>query len=255
MAKRHAKIMTRWERIEIRLRSAAVHIGYLWFGRGRTSWQAYYNASCFDALLLEHCKNLRKNLRKEELEDRVAAGREPKVQDRARRLLGREQKVHDRALRLLDMAFKEADDQLSPGWVARDPDQKVFRGSRDPDQKVFGDMHDPEWWRLVNRVPIPHKSVQKLPKRKLDPVRFPPRPWGDPERRAWWWTGVAVAAGALFVFALVLTFGFEYVLIASIVFAVAVWRLGIAGFERWRDYGNRRLKTPDTASSKPELSA
>jgi hypothetical protein len=44
--------------LEIRYREAAVHIAHLFFGRGSISWQARYNAACFDALLLGHLRSL-----------------------------------------------------------------------------------------------------------------------------------------------------------------------------------------------------
>ena len=48
---------TDWRsRLEIRYRSLAVRFRYAVFGRGSLSWQAHYNASCFDAILLAHLR-------------------------------------------------------------------------------------------------------------------------------------------------------------------------------------------------------
>ena len=41
-------------RIEVRYRSAAVHFIHMKLGWGTIDWQAHYNASCYDALLLAH---------------------------------------------------------------------------------------------------------------------------------------------------------------------------------------------------------
>lgn len=43
---------------ELRLREVAVHWGHLRLGWGSLSWQAFYNAACFDALLLERRRRL-----------------------------------------------------------------------------------------------------------------------------------------------------------------------------------------------------
>lgn len=42
----------------LRLREVAVHWGHLRLGWGSLSWQAFYNAACFDALLLERRRRL-----------------------------------------------------------------------------------------------------------------------------------------------------------------------------------------------------
>jgi hypothetical protein len=45
-------------RIEIRYRSLAVWFRHAVFGRGSLSWQAHYNASCFNAILLRHLRKV-----------------------------------------------------------------------------------------------------------------------------------------------------------------------------------------------------
>ena len=45
-------------RAEIRWRSLAVRFRHVVFGRGSLSWQAHYNASCFDAILLAHLRKV-----------------------------------------------------------------------------------------------------------------------------------------------------------------------------------------------------
>jgi hypothetical protein len=49
---------TDWRgRAEIRCRTFAVLFRHRFYGRGSLSWQAHYNASCFDALLLAHLRS------------------------------------------------------------------------------------------------------------------------------------------------------------------------------------------------------
>ena len=47
-----------YRRAEVRYRSAAVHLFHVRLGWGTIDWQARYNASCFDMLLLNHLRKL-----------------------------------------------------------------------------------------------------------------------------------------------------------------------------------------------------
>jgi hypothetical protein len=80
-------------------RGFSVHVVHVFLGKGNLTWQARYNAACFDALLLE-------------------GGR---VGDRRR------VKVEERALRNLDEALREAAGELSSTWAASDPDLAYFQ--------------------------------------------------------------------------------------------------------------------------------
>lgn len=148
----------------------------------------------------------------------------------------REQHVHDRALRLLDKAFKEADDQLSPRWVQRDPDHAVFR-----------ETGDEEWSRLVERVdlPLPAKmwTAPRLPTHEREPIRFPPRPWGDPEGRTRrWLTAALVVSVAAPVLTVVLSLGVLYVVVVAVlVLAFIAWRARLAWWEERLMSEERRL--------------
>ena len=161
-----------------------------------------------------------------------------------RKVSGREVRVRARALRALDLALKDSGDQLSPVWVERDPDQKVFR-----------DEQDPEWLRLLDRFErrrkLPPLSVQKLPSMDRATVPYPARPWGDPLDRARWWLvalavallGAAVAAVWAPAWYWLIPFGFA---------AFFAWRLRYATWESRGVYGEGQLDRIIPGREKPE---
>jgi hypothetical protein len=171
-------------RLEIRYRSAVVHIGVLLLGRGALTWQAYYNAACFDSLLVRYLETFHC------------------PQDRIDR-------VRNRALRLLRTAFKESGGRLSRDWVERDPDLEALR-----------DPANASWRELVywpGKVP----TGERVPVPPLDergqPTVLPPGPWPllrlrillwlilTPAAVIWlavenhskWWMALAIAIGLL----------------------------------------------------------
>jgi endonuclease I len=137
---------------------------------------------------------------------------------------GREKRVRKRALSSLDMAFKEADEQLSPTWVERDPDQAVFRKPLDP-----------AWERLVTRVservPARRWTLPRRADEEREPARLPKRPWGYPSGRAVAWG--LLGALSLVVGALALAFGWGATLVigALVAVALAFWRARFALWE------------------------
>jgi hypothetical protein len=115
---------------------------------------------------------------------------------------GRERRARRRALKHLRSAFAQAaGEQLSPEWVKRDPDMRVFREPYplwDPPQDP---APDPDWLAMLTRPePTRDKEKRKKPEKvevhALEPrektVAMPPRPW-NPVIRIAFWGGFAVA--------------------------------------------------------------
>jgi hypothetical protein len=148
-------------------------------------------------------------------------------------------------LKLLDLALKDSGEQLSPGWV-----------ERDPDQKVFGDAEDSEWLRLLGRfeerpelTPLGVKDVTSV---ERDTVPYPARPWGDPvERARWWLVALAIALGAA---AAVARWAPAWYWLIPLGFAAFFfWRLRYATWESRGVYGqDRRLERIIPGREKPE---
>ena len=155
-------------RLEVTCRSFAVQVGILLFGRGALSWQAHYNAACFDALLLRYMRTWP-----------VAPPGEPPTGYPRRRL----ERVRARALRSLKRAREEAGEELPGRWVRQDPDQEALRGEDRWIELVGAHRHSP-----TERVAVP-----RLPERPRG-KELPPRPWRWPGLRAVAWT-LVVGAG------------------------------------------------------------
>jgi hypothetical protein len=136
----------------------------------------------------------------------------------------REQNVRDRALRSLDNAFKQANDQLSPSWVERDPDQAVFK-----------DPLDKDWDRLVNRAaqhfPRTTRTLSRLPKDGREQFPFPPRPWGNAAGRARLWLTLVLFSIVALKLTIERNWGAAYIVSVSLVLAFALWRLRFARWE------------------------
>jgi hypothetical protein len=177
---------------EIRYRSTAVSLWHLVLGRGGLGWEAYYNASCFDALLCLHL-------------ERLGASR------------SRRSGIAKRAQLRLQSAFRRAGGALSPAWVREDPDQAALQGN-------------PEWWRLLERAGLeaPVVSLVLPPAHPGDPMQPLPRPWRDPDRRAVGWSALA---GTIALLAAVGLYPFTGWLLIPVLFAVwrtgfALWESG-----------------------------
>jgi hypothetical protein len=97
-------------RSEARLRSLDVHLWHLRAGSASITWQARYNAACFDGLQL--CP-----VRDDDADDGRASRMGARRRDRVER----------RALRNLDRAIREASGELKYDWVRYDPDMEYFR--------------------------------------------------------------------------------------------------------------------------------
>jgi hypothetical protein len=121
---------------------------------------------------------------------------------------GRERRARRRALKHLRSAFAQAaGDQLSPQWVKRDPDMRVFR---EPYPRWDPPPHpepDPDWLAMLKRPEPPRdkenrKEPEEVKVHELEPrqtaVAMPPRPWNPALRIAFW----GIIAAALVVLAL-----------------------------------------------------
>jgi hypothetical protein len=93
------RALRRW-RLKVQARQVRVHGVHLGLGKANITWQARYNAACFDALLLSGS---------------YYDGHE-----------GRRARAEKRSLRNLDDALREAAGELPQAWVENDPDLEVF---------------------------------------------------------------------------------------------------------------------------------
>jgi hypothetical protein len=191
------------------LRELIVHKGHMLAGRSNLNWQAYYNAACFDAVLLERRKRSGEDL----------------ASDRTSDLRGR-------ALHNLRIAIREAGPELSSVWVARaDPDLAYFRAPLDEDfQEIVEKLPQAAVEQLDE-----HEQSSLLPPltdRKL--IDLPVRPWGNPRTRFRIWLGIVVvyAIAWLLVVSVAHPALWPTSLVLLIPLVPAVWRLLTAYFEK-----------------------
>jgi hypothetical protein len=160
-----------FRRAEVRMRSLLVHVGVTFLGQGEMSWQARYNAACFDSLLLRY------------LERYAASPMNPVWQS------ARKRRVRARGLRALDRAIKDAGRELSPDWIWRDPDLDSLKSAA-------------RWKEIVGAPPDPETTAPALmPPEHATPYRaLPSAPWPYLRLRAVFWGAVAIAGVVLFWF-------------------------------------------------------
>jgi hypothetical protein len=215
-----SKDTRRLTRMVVQYRALVVHFFHMLFGLGNLTWQAKYNAACFDALLLARPEPQRGQPRIKWLGNLGQRWRQHR--DRVRR---------ERALRNLDRAARDAGPELSPVWVAEaDPDLAVFRHSKDE-----------RFDEIVSRLPQdPIKEVAKAeeqapPVAHRKPIPPPDRPWGSPQRRYLLWLAVgSVYLAVVVTLAAILAPAFALLLVALV---LPAWRIGTAVRDRRLDLG------------------
>ena len=128
----------------------------------------------------------------------------------------RKRHVRERALATLKQSLREAGSQLNPDWVREDPDFAIFAGDRE-----FEDIVPPRTTEKRAARWKPDKPRRK----EVGALPIPPRPWGSPDVRWWFWLTVAVfSVGAELVLALMFAEFDGLILIASVILALAVWQ-------------------------------
>lgn len=196
----------------------AVHVRHLLLGRGLLGGQAFYNAACFDALLLDHLRRLGR------------AGVDSKV--------GR--RIQERSIRLLKEAYREAPDELPADWPRNDPDFEVFRQGAGADGKAWSAAVEQLELALRRRS----EAEQQHPSDRLDlpslqppadhQLPFPTPPWGNPRKRIAAYLATAAFAAAA---AVATAFGWladpttEVIVIMLVVIFVALLHADMARWE------------------------
>jgi hypothetical protein len=172
-------------RVIVQYRTFIVHFGHMFLGLGNLSWQAEYNAACFDALLL--------------VRPVPTAPRFGWLASLGRRWRDHQRRVRrERALRNLGHAIRGAGSELSPVWVAK----------ADPDLAFFRSPPDDEFNEIVGKMPqAPIEQVTKLAadvpiRPDLKAIAPPAPPWANPQRRLALWLAVGLAYVAFLVYAL-----------------------------------------------------
>jgi hypothetical protein len=192
-----------FRRAEIRVRSLLVHVGVTFLGQGELSWQARYNAACFDSLLLRY------------LERYATRPMNPAWQD------VRKRRVRGRGLRALDRAIKDAGRELSPDWVWRDPDLDSLKS-------------EPRWEEIVGVSPSPEEEAPALmpPEQATPFTTLPAAPWPYVRLRAGFWGAIAAAGWLLFAFT---QWGWWWIAVAVGVWRArrALWELGVTA-QLWK---------------------
>jgi hypothetical protein len=228
----------RWTRAVVQYRVFVVHFGHMLLGLGNLTWQAYYNAACFDALLLARREPTRWRPRFPRLAKVGKLWR--KHRDRVRR---------ERALRNLDRAIREAGSELSPVWVAEaDPDLAFFRnlGRKGPFYEVVGRMPQSP----IKKVRAADAAVP--PTHRLKPIAPPARPWGNPMRRVIFWSVVAgIYPLLLLLGVLAMRHAEPWQLILVTPLILAGWRIWTAARDSAVEWEAKERK----ASRKPSVAA